>query len=91
MSKAQATEDLLKLDPNVALRLGLSQGRVFVGASTDDGEMVVGHDEEDLDALIEEEEADKANDPMRKLLNTASLASTKTLDEDENIDLSDDD
>ena len=53
--------------------------------------MVVGHDEEDLDALIEEEEADKANDPMRKLLNTASQASTKTLDSNENIDLSDDD
>ena len=91
MSEAQAAEDLLKLDPNVALRLGLSQGQVFMGASTDDGEMVVGHDEEDLDALIEEEEADKANDPMRKLLNTASRASSKTLESNDNIDLSDDD
>ena len=50
MTEAQAEEDLFKLDPNVALSMGLAQGRFLVADKQKATE-----DDEQISSLIQEE------------------------------------
>ena len=70
MSEAQAANDLMKLDPNVALRMGLASSKGSLALPTNrevhssDEEV----DDDDLGAAIEEEETQARNDPLKRLL-----------------------
>ena len=66
---------MLRLDPNVALRLGIASASFTVASMKGDEEF---QSRDDIDAIIAEEEEEAANDPLRKLLNT----STKISEED---------
>ena len=63
MTDVEADEDLLKLDPNVALRLGLTKGTAIFTPATQETE-----DDEDIEAVLLEEER---NDPIKNLLNAS--------------------
>ena len=70
MSEAQAANDLMKLDPNVALRMGLASknGSFALPTNREEHSSDEEVDDGDLGAAIEEEETHALNDPLKRLL-----------------------
>jgi len=70
---------LLRLDPNVAIRMGLTNAEQRLPMPTRSFAEVEGIGSLDEDEIFEAEEA-KKRDPIRRLLNASSKVSTSSTD-----------